>query len=117
MLSPLGTKRAELLAKWFADKGLLPSITHVLATHKVRTLQTVQPIAHAAGLDRDVNGDGVPDGADVDKNRGDGVQQIPAFVDECERAARKGGGAVLMLRQIQAAEFDVLTEHILSHRA
>jgi len=84
VLSPLGTKRAELLAKWFADKGLLPSITHVLATHKVRTLQTVQPIAHAAGLDRDVNGDGIPDGVDVDKNPGDGVQQIPAFVAECE---------------------------------
>ena len=84
VLSPLGTKRAELLAKWFADKGILPSITHVLATHKVRTLQTVQPVAHAAGLDRDVNGDGIPDGADVDKNPGDGVQQIPAFVAECE---------------------------------
>jgi broad specificity phosphatase PhoE len=84
VLSPLGTKRAELLAKWFADKGLLPSITHVLATHKVRTLQTVQPIARAAGLDQDVNGDGTPDGEDVDKNPGDGVQQIPAFVAECE---------------------------------
>jgi broad specificity phosphatase PhoE len=84
VLSPLGTNRAGLLAKWFTDKGLLPSITHVLATHKIRTLETVQPIAHAAGLDRDVNGDGRPDGADVDKNPGDGVQQIPAFVAECE---------------------------------
>lgn len=84
VVSPLGAKRAELLAKWFKDKGLLPSITHVLATHKVRSLQTVQPVAHAAGLDRDVNGDGIPDGADVDKNAGDGVQQIPAFVAECE---------------------------------
>jgi len=85
VLNELGAKRAELLAKWFTDEGLLPSITHVLATHKVRTLQTVQPIAHAAGLDRDVNGDGVPDGADVDKNPGDGVQEIPAFVTECQR--------------------------------
>jgi phosphohistidine phosphatase SixA len=84
VLTQQGTNRAGLFAKWFADKGLLPSITHVLATHKVRTLQTVQPIAHAAGLDRDVNGDGIPDGTDVDKNPGDGVQQIPAFVDECE---------------------------------
>lgn len=84
VLNPLGTERARLLAKWFADEGLLSSVTHVIATHKVRTLQTVQPIAHAAGLDRDVNGDGVPDGADVDKNPGDGVQQIPAFVAECE---------------------------------
>ena len=68
VLNPLGTERAKLLAKWFADNGVLPSITHVLATHKMRTLQTVQPIAHAAGLDRDVNGDGIPDGADVDKH-------------------------------------------------
>ena len=85
VLNPLGTERAKLLAKWFKDEGLLPGITHVLATHKVRTLQTVQPIAHAAGLDRDVNGDGVPDGADVDKNPGDGVQEIPAFVTECQK--------------------------------
>ena len=46
-----------------------------------------------------------------------GQWQAFAFVDECERAARKGGGAVSLLRQIQAAEFDVLTVHILSHRA
>jgi broad specificity phosphatase PhoE len=85
VLNPLGAKRAELLAQWFADNSLLPSITHVLATHKVRTLETVQPIAHAAGLDRDVNADGIPDGADVDLNPGDGVQQIPAFVTECQR--------------------------------
>ena len=85
VLNELGAKRAELLAKWFGDNGLLPSITHVLATHKVRTVETVQPIAHAAGLDRDVNADGVPDGADVDLNPGDGVQQIPAFVTECQR--------------------------------
>jgi phosphohistidine phosphatase SixA len=84
VLSPLGLERAELLAQWFADHDLLPSITHVLATHKVRTLQTVLPTAHAAGLDMDINGDGVPDGEDVDKNPGDGVQQIPAFAAECE---------------------------------
>ena len=84
VLNPLGVERAKLLVNWFNDRGLTPSITHVLATHKIRTLQTVQPLAHAAGLDRDVNGDGVPDGADVDKNPGDGVQQIPAFVTECE---------------------------------
>ena len=38
-----------------------------------------------------------------------------AFVDECERAERKNSDAALLLRQIQAAEFDVLMEHILSH--
>jgi broad specificity phosphatase PhoE len=83
VLTPLGDMRAALLAKWFADKSLLTSITHVFATHKERSLQTVRPIAHAAQLDRDINGDGVPDGTDADKNPGDGVQQLPAYVDEC----------------------------------
>lgn len=84
VLDSLGTKRAELLAKWFGEQGLLPTVTHVFATHKIRTLQTVQPIAHAAGLDPDLNGDGKPDGTDMDLISGDGVQQIPA-VQECER--------------------------------
>jgi len=84
LLTPLGEKRAELLVKWFQDKGLLPGITHVFATHKARSLQTVTGIARAAGLNRDLNGDGIPDGADLDKNPGDGVQQLPAFADECE---------------------------------
>jgi len=84
VLDATGVERAKLLTQWFKDQGLLPGITHVLASHKVRTLQTVQPIAHAAGLDADVNGDGTPDGTDIDKNPGDGVQQLPAFVDECE---------------------------------
>ena len=39
-----------------------------------------------------------------------------AFVDECERAEQGEDAALTsLLRQIQAAEFDVLTEHILSH--
>src|SRR5262245_42543096 len=84
-LDTLGEQRAQLLVKWFRDQGLLPTLTHVFATHKIRTLQTVQPIAHAAGLDRDLNGDGIPDGADVDLRPGDGVQQLPAFVEECQR--------------------------------
>lgn len=39
-----------------------------------------------------------------------------AFIDECERA-EQGGDATLtaVLQQIQAAEFDVLVEYILSH--
>jgi len=85
VLDTLGETRAQLLAKWFRDQGLLPTLTHVFATHKVRTLQTVQPIAHAAGLDKDRNGDGTPDGSDIDLSPGDGVQQIPATVQECER--------------------------------
>ena len=46
-----------------------------------------------------------------------GQWQPFAFVDECERAERKNIDATLLLRQIQAVEFDVLTEHILPRRA
>jgi broad specificity phosphatase PhoE len=76
VLNPLGEKRAELLAQWFGDNGLLPTLTHVMASYKTRTRQTVLPTAQAAGLD--VNA------TDVDKNPGDGVQEIPAFVEECD---------------------------------
>ena len=46
----------------------------------------------------------------------DGNWQSFAFIDECERA-EQGKDTTLnaMLRQIQAAEFDTLVEHILSH--
>lgn len=45
-----------------------------------------------------------------------GEWQSLAFVDECERAEQgKDEALTLLLRQVQAAEFDVLVEHILSH--
>jgi hypothetical protein len=62
--------------------------------------------------------------ADLLKNDGrlreqlikDGKWQSFAFIDECERA-EQGKDATLnaTLRQVQAAEFDTLVEHILSH--
>jgi phosphohistidine phosphatase SixA len=77
VLNPLGRKRAELLAVWFGKRNLLPRITHVFASHKIRTAQTGQPIAAAA----------IEEGAslaeDADSSPGDGVQQLPPFVDEC----------------------------------
>ena len=39
-----------------------------------------------------------------------------AFVDECERAEQgKNASLITLLQQMQAAEFEVLVEHILSH--
>jgi len=75
-LSPLGEKRAQLLAKWFEEYDLLSDLTHVFSSYKVRTLQTVLPTAQAAGLDLNAT--------DIDKNPGDGVQQLPPFVEECD---------------------------------
>jgi len=78
-LNPVGELRAELLADWFAREGITDELTHILATHKVRTRQTVQHIALQAGL---------PGGGDA--NPDDGIQQVPnidpatgEFIDEC----------------------------------
>jgi hypothetical protein len=118
ILTFLGEKRVELLVKWFKDKALLPGITHVLATHKARSLQTVLPIAHAAGLDKDINGDGIADGTDADKNPGDGVQQLPAYADECasgyEIAHNFYSLMVDALRSLPPGSSAVVTGHSLS---
>jgi hypothetical protein len=45
----------------------------------------------------------------------DGEWKPLAFIDECEQAERaKDAEVISVLREIQAAEFDVLLEHILS---
>jgi len=83
-LSPLGKQRAAALASWFQDKGITRTLTHVIASHKVRTRQTVAKIAQLAGLGGDLNGDGIPDGTDVDQAPGDGVINVPSTPLECD---------------------------------
>ena len=83
-LNPLGKVRAAALADWFEAKGITRTLTHVIASHKLRTRQTVAKIANLAGLGGDLNGDGSPDGADVDQAPGDGVINVPPFPAECD---------------------------------
>ena len=83
-LNPLGKVRATVLADWFEAKRITRTLTHVIASHKLRTRQTVEQIARAAGLGGDLNGDGVPDGTDVDQAPGDGVINIPSTPGECD---------------------------------
>jgi len=83
-LNPLGKVRAAALADWFESKGITRTLTHVIASHKLRTRQTVAQIAHLAGLGGDLNGDGSPDGTDVDQAPGDGVINVPPFPAECD---------------------------------
>ncbi len=66
-LNALGKLRAQLLADWFDRRGITDDVTHVYASHKVRTRQTVEEIAARAGLI----------GNDFDLIS-DGVQQLPA---------------------------------------
>jgi broad specificity phosphatase PhoE len=71
-LSPLGEKRAQLLAEWFENQGIIDDITHVISSDKQRTRQTVQPTAQKV---RDL-GRSLPD---IDDTIDDGVVQLPAF--------------------------------------
>ena len=84
VLNPLGKMRAAALANWFQAKDVTRTLTHVIASHKIRTRQTVQKIALLAGLGGDLNGDGTPDGTDVDQAPGDGVINVPSTPAECD---------------------------------
>lgn len=84
VLNPLGRQRVAALADWFYDKGITRTLTHVIASHKIRTRQTVAKIAQLAGLGGDLDGDGILDGSDVDQAPGDGVINVPSTPLECD---------------------------------
>jgi hypothetical protein len=83
-LNPLGRVRASTLADWFESKRITRTLTHVVASHKLRTRETVAKIAYLAGLGGDLDGDGTLDGQDVDQAPGDGVINIPPTPGECD---------------------------------
>lgn len=83
-LNPLGKVRAAALADWFEARGITRTLTHVIASHKLRTRQTVAKIANLARLGGDLNGDGIPDGTDADQSPGDGVINVPSTPGECD---------------------------------
>jgi broad specificity phosphatase PhoE len=83
-LNPLGVARRDALAEWFVNHGIAKRLTHLIATNKPRTVQTLTALAVASGLGGDRDGDGVLDGADDDLLPGDGIQQFPAHVRECD---------------------------------
>jgi len=84
VLNPLGLARRDALADWFLKHGLAKGLTHLIATNKPRTVQTLAALAVASGLGGDRDGDGVPDGTDDDLVPGDGIHQYPADKRECD---------------------------------
>jgi phosphohistidine phosphatase SixA len=83
-LNPLGKVRSAALADWFEAKGVTRTLTHVIASHKLRTRQTVAKIAYLAGLGGDLDGNGTLDGQDIDQAPGDGVINVPPTPGECD---------------------------------
>ena len=83
-LSALGQSRRDALAEWFVRHGLAHGLTHLIATNKPRTVETLRPLAIASGLGGDRDGDGTLDGSDIDVVPGDGIQQYPADRLECD---------------------------------
>ncbi|MBI4605270.1 MAG: histidine phosphatase family protein [Planctomycetes bacterium] len=108
VLNDLGTKRAELLAGWFGERRILPRLTHVIASHKIRTLQSVEPIAAAAVAE------GAQLAEDTDLNPGDGVQQVPA-VEECapgfESSSKSRGPMTLFIKSLPLGSVAVVGAH------
>jgi broad specificity phosphatase PhoE len=88
-LSALGLERRDALAEWFVQHRLARGLTHLIATNKPRTVETLKPLAVASGLGADRNGDGTPDGTDVDLIPGDGIQQYPSNAAECDPAFQR----------------------------
>jgi hypothetical protein len=82
-LNPLGVTRRDALAEWFVRQGIAKRLTHLIATNKPRTVETLKALAMVSGLGGDRDGDGILDGADDDLVPGDGIQQFPAHVAEC----------------------------------
>jgi len=82
------------LAVWFKENKIADTLTCVIASHKLRTRQTVEGIANAAGLGGDLNGDGIPDGTDVDQEPGDGVIDVPGWPAECDPGWEKASAVI-----------------------
>ena len=51
VLNGKGKTRAEKLANWFKNNGVVDKITHIFASHKPRTALTVVPVAKMANVD------------------------------------------------------------------
>ena len=68
VLNAKGKLRAELLAELFHNVGITDRLTHAFSSHKNRTRQTIEQIVSEAGLS-----------GDVDKNAGDGIQELPVM--------------------------------------
>jgi broad specificity phosphatase PhoE len=83
-LSALGLARRDAIAEWFVKQGRARGLTHLIATNKPRTVETLKPLAVAAGLGGDLDGNGTLDGSDADLLPGDGIQQYPSDALECD---------------------------------
>jgi broad specificity phosphatase PhoE len=114
-LSPLGLARRDALTDWFVRQGLARGLTHLIATNKPRTVETLKGLAIASGLGADRNGDGTPDGTDVDQMPGDGIQQYPSQVSECavgfERTVDSMPYIVEAIRSLPAGSRAVIANH------
>ena len=96
-------------------RGIAHRLTHLIATNKPRTVETLAALAAASGLGGDHDGDGVPDGKDVDLLPGDGIQQYPADIRECDPGFEATSGSkphiVAAIRELPPGSEAVVANH------
>ena len=94
-LSDLGILHRNELADWFEKKGITDRLTHVFASHKQRTAQTVQQIADDAGLEVQRMGpaDCLDPGTECNPGCESGKDSIPHILDAI-RALPQGSTAL-----------------------
>ncbi|MFK7854281.1 MAG: histidine phosphatase family protein [Granulosicoccus sp.] len=107
-LNPLGSRRAELLAEWLEQRGIAPTVTHVVSSDKQRTRQTVQPLAD---LIQSGYGDVLPDGDAMP----DGVWQVPFAGDTANEVNGNSGSVdptvMFIQTELQAGDVAVIAAH------
>ena len=112
---PARARAARRAGGLVCEAGRARGLTHLIATNKPRTVETLKGLAIASGLGADRNGDGTPDGTDVDLVPGDGIQQYPPEVLECavgfERTLDSLPYIVEAIRSLPAGSQAVVANH------
>lgn len=108
-LNSFGEERAELLAEWFARRGITGRVDAVYATHKTRTQQTVQPIADDAGLNVETfpkfGSDGTTPASELDPE-GTTASECPTI--EVIGAAREAGLDTVVVAGHSGTLYDIM---------
>ena len=101
-LDRMGLLRAELLAPWMEQEGIVSKLTHIFASHLRRTAQTVAPLARLTGLEVQQ----YPKGASELNPEGGGASVCPTV----EAIKNSKGGSTIVVAAHTATIYRIMGE-------